>query len=97
MDLDLEADLGIDSIKRVEILGPSRGLASSDQDKMQETMEQLIKAKTLHGIMGFINAILLSPQGDQCGEAVLEQEKMPAVQASEMEPKESLWSLAACR
>jgi acyl transferase domain-containing protein/NAD(P)H-dependent flavin oxidoreductase YrpB (nitropropane dioxygenase family)/NAD(P)-dependent dehydrogenase (short-subunit alcohol dehydrogenase family) len=85
MDLDLEADLGIDSIKRVEILGAFQSTyRPPDQDKTQNTMEQLTKVKTLRGIMDSINSLLLSPQGDQCDEAALEHDKVPALQSSEI-------------
>ncbi|WP_406700276.1 SDR family NAD(P)-dependent oxidoreductase [Singulisphaera sp. Ch08] len=52
LDLDLEADLGIDSIKRVEILGslrevlPGTGLGSNT-----ELMDQLSRARTLRAIV----------------------------------------------
>ncbi|MFB9242987.1 SDR family NAD(P)-dependent oxidoreductase [Massilia antarctica] len=56
-DLDLEADLGIDSIKRVELLseiGKDLGVAagSSDQlgDDAAQFLEQVSKIKTLRGI-----------------------------------------------
>ena len=52
LDLDLEADLGIDSIKRVEILGklrdafPQLGTASDP-----EAMDRLVSARTLAAIV----------------------------------------------
>jgi acyl transferase domain-containing protein/NAD(P)H-dependent flavin oxidoreductase YrpB (nitropropane dioxygenase family)/NAD(P)-dependent dehydrogenase (short-subunit alcohol dehydrogenase family)/acyl carrier protein len=56
IDLDLEADLGIDSIKRVEILGALRkqvgGLVSGVQD--ESAMEQLAAQKTLQGIVDWV-------------------------------------------
>jgi acyl transferase domain-containing protein/NAD(P)H-dependent flavin oxidoreductase YrpB (nitropropane dioxygenase family)/NAD(P)-dependent dehydrogenase (short-subunit alcohol dehydrogenase family)/acyl carrier protein len=49
LDLDLEADLGIDSIKRVEILGM---LADSNGgQKINVAMEKLTNIKTLRGIV----------------------------------------------
>ncbi|PSL27072.1 type I polyketide synthase [Chitinophaga ginsengisoli] len=55
MDLDLEADLSIDSIKRMEILGELRmkigGLAQSD-----EKTEALTGIKTLNGLVSWISA-----------------------------------------
>ncbi|UPK71082.1 type I polyketide synthase [Chitinophaga filiformis] len=54
MDLDLEADLSIDSIKRMEILGELRvkigGLAQSD-----EKTEALAGIKTLNGLVSWIS------------------------------------------
>jgi acyl transferase domain-containing protein/NAD(P)H-dependent flavin oxidoreductase YrpB (nitropropane dioxygenase family)/NAD(P)-dependent dehydrogenase (short-subunit alcohol dehydrogenase family) len=59
LDLDLEADLGIDSIKRVEILG---GLAESIEglDKTSSTlnMEKLTTIRTLRGIVAFLEQTL---------------------------------------
>ena len=49
LDLDLEADLGIDSIKRVEILGM---LAESNGGQtLNVAMEKLTNIKTLRGIL----------------------------------------------
>ena len=59
LDLDLEADLGIDSIKRVEILGvvqqdfPELGEA---QDELAQ--EELGRQKTLRGIIDWVSANL---------------------------------------
>ena len=59
LDLDLEADLGIDSIKRVEILGvvqqdfPALG---ENQDELAQ--EELGRQKTLRGIIDWIGANL---------------------------------------
>ena len=52
LDLDLEADLGIDSIKRVEILGSLReALPSSAFGSDSEMMDQLSRARTLGAIV----------------------------------------------
>ncbi|MEW6298391.1 MAG: SDR family NAD(P)-dependent oxidoreductase [Thermodesulfobacteriota bacterium] len=52
LDLNIEADLGIDSIKRVEILGALQQTAlSSPQGAEQELMERLTGIKTLRGIV----------------------------------------------
>jgi len=53
--LDLEADLGIDSIKRVEILNSFRKLLpESAQSSLEEGIEKLASVKTLQGIMDWI-------------------------------------------
>ncbi len=53
--LDLEADLGIDSIKRVEILnGFRKMLPESSQLSLESGIEQLATVKTLQGIMDWI-------------------------------------------
>jgi NAD(P)-dependent dehydrogenase (short-subunit alcohol dehydrogenase family)/acyl carrier protein len=47
-DLNLEADLGIDSIKRVEILSAvRRQLGEADQQRLQAVMDTLTRVKTL--------------------------------------------------
>ncbi|MCS6926301.1 MAG: SDR family oxidoreductase [Candidatus Binatia bacterium] len=52
LDLNMEADLGIDSIKRVEILGVLQQTAlSSLQEHEQELMERLTGSKTLREIV----------------------------------------------
>ena len=51
IDADLEADLGVDSIKRVEILGAfQRQSPPAEQDRIRAVMEELNSAKTLRAI-----------------------------------------------
>jgi NAD(P)-dependent dehydrogenase (short-subunit alcohol dehydrogenase family)/acyl carrier protein len=51
LDADIEADLGIDSIKRVEILGAlQRSLPATASQGVQENMERLTRARTLRDI-----------------------------------------------
>ncbi|HUD71481.1 MAG TPA: SDR family NAD(P)-dependent oxidoreductase, partial [Dongiaceae bacterium] len=51
VDADIEADLGIDSIKRVEILGAlQRDLPETVAQRMQAAMESLTRARTLAAI-----------------------------------------------
>ncbi len=58
-DLDLEADLGIDSIKRVEILNSFRKLLPLDiQNELENGIEKLAGTKTLQGIMDWIRSDL---------------------------------------
>jgi len=55
LDMDLEADLGIDSIKRVEILGM---LAESNGGRpLNVAMEKLTNIKTLRGIIDCLAAV----------------------------------------
>jgi acyl transferase domain-containing protein/NAD(P)H-dependent flavin oxidoreductase YrpB (nitropropane dioxygenase family)/NAD(P)-dependent dehydrogenase (short-subunit alcohol dehydrogenase family) len=50
-DLDIEADLGIDSIKRIEVLGAIRKeLPLPDQPKLQRELEKLAHLKTIRAI-----------------------------------------------
>jgi acyl transferase domain-containing protein len=51
LDLDLEADLGIDSIKRVEILGSLTESSGADSNGTTPEMEKLTGIKTLRGII----------------------------------------------
>ncbi|MDM4769636.1 type I polyketide synthase [Solimonas sp. SE-A11] len=65
MDADLEADLGIDSIKRVEILGAlQKALPGQTGAQMQAVMERFTKAKTLNAILAQVQP-LLPTQGAQ--------------------------------
>ena len=55
LDQDLEADLGIDSIKRVEILGNfQQSFASATGKNTEELMEKLAGVKTLGGIIAWV-------------------------------------------
>ncbi|MFN3532487.1 MAG: SDR family NAD(P)-dependent oxidoreductase, partial [Candidatus Brocadia sp.] len=60
MDLNIEADLGIDSIKRVEILGALQRAYLSNYGETQMAMEELTKIKTLRGIIDYISNIFQS-------------------------------------
>ncbi|OWY62509.1 hypothetical protein B7486_58035, partial [cyanobacterium TDX16] len=74
-DLDLEADLSIDSIKRIEIVGEladTVGLPGADGDgALDETVvEELAQLKTLRGIVDWIVALGDGPEeGDQPADA----------------------------
>jgi acyl transferase domain-containing protein/NAD(P)-dependent dehydrogenase (short-subunit alcohol dehydrogenase family) len=58
MEMDLEADLSIDSIKRMEIIGSLRtelgGFSNADKNE-DAFMEQLAGIKTLNGLVNWIN------------------------------------------
>ena len=78
-DLDLEADLGIDSIKRIEILGAVRdklGLQVSGEGQ-NALVEQLSGVKTMRGIVAILEARL---RGDAAPAA-------PPVQATPASPE----------
>ncbi len=58
LELDLEADLGIDSIKRVEILGTLRdSVATLANSTDSTTMDSLSRAKTLGAIVDRVDEI----------------------------------------
>jgi acyl transferase domain-containing protein/NAD(P)H-dependent flavin oxidoreductase YrpB (nitropropane dioxygenase family)/NADP-dependent 3-hydroxy acid dehydrogenase YdfG len=62
LDLNMEADLGIDSIKRVEILGAFRKmLPASVGDELSTRMDDLSKAKSLQGILDLVAATKAAP------------------------------------
>ena len=57
LDLDLAADLSIDSIKRIEILGElskKLGLGEQDPANQEELVEQLASKKTLRAIVDWL-------------------------------------------
>lgn len=71
MDLDLEADLSIDSIKRIEIIGELKMKIGFGQDNEQgdDLMEKLAAIKTLNGLINWITEL------DQESSAVLTEAK----------------------
>jgi NAD(P)-dependent dehydrogenase (short-subunit alcohol dehydrogenase family) len=63
LDLNMEADLGIDSIKRVEILGAFRKmLPASVSEALSERMDDLSKAKSLQNILDLVAVGAGAPQ-----------------------------------
>lgn len=76
--LDLEADLGIDSIKRVEILNTFRKLLpESVQHSLEDGIERLAGVKTLQGIMDWISSDLCDAAA---GGATGEQEQTRSIE-----------------
>ena len=68
MSLDLEADLSIDSIKRIEIIGAvtsQLGMDTGDDEASENIMEELAAIKTLEGIVDWLK--------EKKGEYVLDQ------------------------
>ncbi|MFC9238881.1 SDR family NAD(P)-dependent oxidoreductase [Streptomyces decoyicus] len=62
--LDLEADLSVDSIKRVEIIGALAdriGLPQDADGAMESAVEQLARVKTISGIVDWIAAAHAEP------------------------------------
>ena len=60
LDQDLEADLGIDSIKRVEILGSLAEAMEGDESNVGSRleMEKLVGLKSLRGIVDYVTCAL---------------------------------------
>jgi acyl transferase domain-containing protein/acyl carrier protein len=62
LDQDLEAELGIDSIKRVEILGAmQKNLGADLATLVQQDMEALTRVKTLNGLIDRLLRALPAP------------------------------------
>lgn len=58
LDVDLEGDLGIDSIKRTEIVGALRKSIANGGGSSSRTMDQLTRAKTLRAIAEALSGAL---------------------------------------
>lgn len=66
--LDLEADLGIDSIKRIEILNTFRKLLpEAKQESLEDGIEKLAGVKSLQGIMDWIKEEMGSESSQASG------------------------------
>ena len=86
LDLDLEADLSIDSIKRIEILGAlneQTGLAEKLGDQRDELLEELAGIKTLRGIVAWIEE---RSSGAHAVHAAETNGAVPATNGSEASP-----------
>ncbi|MBX9686159.1 MAG: hypothetical protein K2X27_05625 [Candidatus Obscuribacterales bacterium] len=82
--LDLEADLGIDSIKRVEILNSFRKLIPDHkQEMLEEGIEKLAGIKTLQGIIDWIK--------DELGN----EQEAPSLKSVSIEPQDLKTSIEA--
>lgn len=59
LDLDLEADLSIDSIKRMEVIGALREKLniSGSMEDAEDTVEKLASVKTLNGLIDWIKEL----------------------------------------
>src|SRR5581483_10613207 len=77
LDQDLEAELGIDSIKRVEILGAlQKLLPAAAGEAMQSGMEKFTKARSLNAILDA--ALALVPAGAAAAAVVVAVAVAPA-------------------
>ena len=84
LDLDLEADLGIDSIKRVEILGTLRdALPSMIDSSDSSTMDALSRAKTLGAIVAKVVEIGRKRPGIRSPQSPAELKSSPPAPAIE--------------
>jgi acyl transferase domain-containing protein/NAD(P)H-dependent flavin oxidoreductase YrpB (nitropropane dioxygenase family)/NAD(P)-dependent dehydrogenase (short-subunit alcohol dehydrogenase family) len=70
LDLDLEADLGIDSIKRIEILGNyQKSFNFTADEDIAVIMEELAKIKTLRGVIEWVDTRLRAVLAGQSTDA----------------------------
>jgi NAD(P)-dependent dehydrogenase (short-subunit alcohol dehydrogenase family)/acyl carrier protein len=76
VDLDLEADLGVDSIKRVEILGALQNESALSTGSIEGEIENLSKLKTLRAIAEWIT-------DRAAGESLTEHPALPAAKTPE--------------
>ncbi len=91
LDLDMEADLGIDSIKRVEILGKLRDEFPSLKglSDTPETMDALARARTLGGIVDRMAALAQKTRGKADSPQPDQALPIPAARNSNGKPHES--------
>jgi NAD(P)-dependent dehydrogenase (short-subunit alcohol dehydrogenase family)/acyl carrier protein len=72
LDLDLEADLGIDSIKRIEILGNyQKSFDFTADEDIAVIMEELAKIKTLRGVIEWVDTRLRGVVAGQSGDVTI--------------------------
>lgn len=87
LDLNMEADLGIDSIKRVEILGTLQQmfLMSNDQNDGDDQMKHVADIKTLRDLSDWLNRQLEVNQGVR-GEPTIKQQQSNTSVSTEIDP-----------
>jgi acyl transferase domain-containing protein/NAD(P)H-dependent flavin oxidoreductase YrpB (nitropropane dioxygenase family)/NAD(P)-dependent dehydrogenase (short-subunit alcohol dehydrogenase family) len=86
LELDLEADLGIDSIKRVEIFGALQGALLLPDDVMEGMIENLPKLKTLRAIADVILQQLSDAARKQSPASVAGRMSPPEMNVEGLEP-----------
>ncbi len=89
-NLDLEADLGIDSIKRIEIFNSFRKLLPLEiQQDLEGNLEQLAGLKTLEAISNWIANLKTAPlkQAETATESALESAPVTIVTEAAQGPK----------
>ena len=97
LDLDIEADLGIDSIKRVEILGAFRQQhIGATTDQVRAAMEQITRRKTLREVVEGCHALLVAQAEPVAPPTVAPPPAPPTVTPiAEMRPKARVAPVAA--
>ncbi len=92
MDLDLEGELGIDSIKRVEILGSLAESLGTDDDEMDSPLdlEQLTTLRTLGGILDYLEEALSESANEKPQAKPAKAEAVPASPSEELQVQRGL-------
>lgn len=85
LDLDLEADLSIDSIKRVEILGALAERFGLGRDGADDVPEDIVAVKTLRGVLEWFAQHWEQAHAVRPGAPALEKSSAPAVDRSHVE------------
>src|SRR5207249_1170957 len=86
ININLEADLGIDSIKHVEILTVlQQSFAPAFKQKIQERMEMLVRTKTLRGILDLLAPLAEEDRGEKGKPDPAGDWRQPAVRDNGME------------
>jgi NAD(P)-dependent dehydrogenase (short-subunit alcohol dehydrogenase family)/acyl carrier protein len=78
LDLDLEADLGVDSIKRVEIFGALQNESMLPETAFEGQIEALSKLKTLNAIIDWVEAKAVEVLGTSNSAASTGPARVPA-------------------
>jgi len=88
LDLDLEADLGIDSIKRVEILGElAELLGTANVDSGELELERLTTIRTLRGILSYLEETVIGEDSEHMAAPVVAKSDNGELFPSNIEPK----------
>ena len=92
-DLDLEADLGVDSIKRLEILDATVSeMPDSLQGKLQDQLEDLVREKTLSGWAKALEGLVADVGGSEA-----RSDSSPVAPDPVGQPQAPAESVASCR
>ncbi|BCJ68036.1 hypothetical protein Prubr_50570 [Polymorphospora rubra] len=80
LDLDLEADLSIDSIKRAEVAGEVAVRLRLTTDGDESELEDLVKARTVRAMVGWLDQRMIGAPAGPVVAAVAEPVALPAAE-----------------
>ncbi|MBV9400725.1 MAG: SDR family NAD(P)-dependent oxidoreductase, partial [Bryobacterales bacterium] len=95
VNLDLEGDLGVDSIKRVEIFSALQSESMLPGLAIEGQIETLYKLKTLRAIVDWIEAKASEPAGGGTPAESADAEELPATQAASTSESPAAYSQGA--